>query len=85
MAYLSCIKLWESEFGNIVFKKDKLQDLNFNQLKLQVQDTYEKDEKPLTNFEPINKKDIIKKGLSRRKIIKNKRPLINIGKRLQRI
>ena len=30
MAYISCNKLWESEFDNIVPKRDKLQVLNFN-------------------------------------------------------
>ena len=39
MAYISHSKLWESDFDNIVSKRDKLQDLYFNQLKLEVQDT----------------------------------------------
>ena len=42
MAYISYIKLWESEFDNIVSKKDKGQDMNVNQLKFQVHDTYKK-------------------------------------------
>ena len=42
MAYISYNKLWESEFDNIVSKRDKLQDLNIIQLKLEVQDTYKK-------------------------------------------
>ena len=45
MAYISYNKLWESDFDGIVSKKDKLQDLNINQLKLEVHDTYKKDEK----------------------------------------
>ena len=45
MAYISFNKLWESEFDGIVSKRDKLQDLNINQLKLEVHDTYKKDEK----------------------------------------
>ena len=61
MAYISYNKLWESEFDNIVSKRDKLQDLYFNQLKLEVHDTSEKDEKLTTNFEPIDDKDVIKK------------------------
>ena len=40
MAYISDNKLWESEFDGIVFKRDKLQDINFNQLKLEVHDSY---------------------------------------------
>ena len=42
MAYISYKKLWESEIDNFVSKKDKVQDLNINQLKLQVHDTYRK-------------------------------------------
>ena len=45
MAYISYIKLWELEFDNINFKRDKLQDLNNYQLKLEVHDTYKEDEK----------------------------------------
>ena len=40
MAYLSYNKLWESEFDGIVSKRDIVQDLNTNQLKLEVHDTY---------------------------------------------
>ena len=43
MAYISYNKLWESEFDGIVSKKDKLQDLNINNLKLEVHDAYKKD------------------------------------------
>ena len=42
MAYISYNKLWESEFDGIVSRRDKLQDLNINNLKLEVYDTYEK-------------------------------------------
>ena len=42
MARICNNKLWESEFHNIVFKKDKVQDLNNIQLKLQINDTYKK-------------------------------------------
>ena len=62
MAYISYNKLWESEFDGIVSKRDKLQDSNINQLKLEVSDTYKKDEKITTNFEPVNNEDIINKG-----------------------
>ena len=62
MAYISYNKLWESEFDGIVSKRDKLQDLNINQLKLEVHDTYKKDEKVTTNFEPVDNEDVINKG-----------------------
>ena len=42
MAYISYNKLWENEFDNIFSKRDKLQDLNINQIKLEVHDTYKK-------------------------------------------
>ena len=34
MAYISYNKLWESDLDNIFSKKDKVQDMNINQLKL---------------------------------------------------
>ena len=39
MAYISYNNLWESEFENIASKRDKLQVLNINQLKLEVHST----------------------------------------------
>ena len=45
MTYISYNKLWESEFDGIFSKRDKLQDLNTSQLKLEVHDTYKKDKK----------------------------------------
>ena len=62
MAYISYNKLWESEFDGIVSKRDKLQDANINQLKLEVHDTYKKDEKITTNFEPIDNSDVVNKA-----------------------
>ena len=70
MAYISYKKLWESEFVGIVSKSDKLQDLNINQLKLEVHDSYEKDEKLTTNFEPVDDKDVINKGYLDEKLLK---------------
>ena len=70
MAYISYNKLWDSEFDGIVSKRDKLQDLNFNQLKLEVHDTYKKDEKKTTNFEPIDNSDVINKGYLDSKLLK---------------
>ena len=62
MAYISYNKLWESEFDGIVSRRDKLQDLNINQLKLEVYDTYKKDGKLTTNFEPTDDSDVINKA-----------------------
>ena len=62
MAYISYNKLWESEFDGIVSRRDKLQDLNINQLKLEVYDTYKKDEKMTTTFEPVNIEDVTNKA-----------------------
>ena len=70
MAYISYNKLWESEFDGIVSKRDKLQDININQLKLEVHDTYKKDEKILTNFEPIDNADVINKSYLDEKLLK---------------
>ena len=62
MAYISYNKLWESEFDGIVSKIDKLQDLNYNQLKLEVHDTCKKDEKLTINFEAVDNEDVINKA-----------------------
>ena len=70
MAYISYKKLWESEFDGIVSKRDKLQDLNINNLKLEVHDTYKKDEKITTNFEPFNNEDVINKAYLDSKLLK---------------
>ena len=45
MAYISFNKFWESEFDGIVSKRDELQDLKINQVKLEVHDTYKKEMK----------------------------------------
>ena len=70
MAYISYNRLWESEFDGIVSKRDKLQDSNINQLKLEVHDTYKKDEKITTNFEPADNNDVINKGFLNKKLLK---------------
>ena len=70
MAYISYNKLWESEFDGIVSKRDKLQDLNINNLKLEVHDAYKKDEKLKTNFDPIDNADVINKGYLDEKLLK---------------
>ena len=70
MAYISYNKLWESDFDGVVSKRDKLQDLNINQLKLEVHDNDKKDEKITTNFEAFNDEDVINKGYLDSKILK---------------
>ena len=70
MAYISYNKSWESEFDGIVSKRGKLQDLNINQIKLEVHDTYKKDEKLTTNFEPNDNSDVINKGYVDEKLLK---------------
>ena len=80
MAYISYNKLWESEFDGIVSKRDKLQDLNINNLKLEVLDTYKKDEKLTTNFEPVDDLDVINKGYLDSKLIKINGHISNLEK-----
>ena len=70
MACISYNKLWESDFAGIVSKRDKLQGLNINSLKLEVHDTFKKDEKLTTNFEPVDDKDVINKGYLDSKLLK---------------
>ena len=62
MAYIPYNGLWENEFDKNVSEKDKKQDININQLKLEVHDTYKKDEKLTTNFEAVNDEDVINKA-----------------------
>ena len=70
MAYISYNKVWESEFDGIVSTRDKLQDLNINNLKLEVLDTFKKDEKLTTNFKPVDDSDVINKAYLDSKLIK---------------
>ena len=70
MAFISYNKLWESEFDGIVSKRDKLQDLNINNLKLEIHDTYKKDERISTDFEPVDDSDVINKGYLDSKLLK---------------
>ena len=70
MVYISYNKLWESEFDGIVSKRDKIKVLNISQLKLQVHDTYKKDEKITTNFEPTDNTDVINKGYLDKNLLK---------------
>ena len=70
MAYISYNRLWESEFDGIVSKRDKLQDSNINELKLEVHDSYKKDEKITKNFDAVNDEDVINKGFLDGKLLK---------------
>ena len=70
MACISYNNVWESEFVNIVSRRDKLQDINVIQLKLQVHDTYIKDEKLTTNFEAVNDEHVIYKSFLDDKLLK---------------
>ena len=62
MAYISYNKLWENEFDNIVSEKEKVQDLNIIQLKLEVHGTYKRDEKMPTKVEPVDNEDVLSKS-----------------------
>ena len=70
MAYISYNKLWKSEFDGMFSKRDKLQDANINQLKLEVHDTYKIDEKITTSFKAGEDEDVINKGFSEEKLLK---------------
>ena len=80
MAYVSYNKIWESEFDGIVSKRDKLQDANISQLKPEVHDTYKKDEKITTNFEPIDNSDVVNKGYLDSKLLKKDGDLSKLEK-----
>ena len=51
-------------------KRDKLQDLKINQLKLEVHDTYKKDEKIGTSFKSVDDEDVLNKGFLDKKYLK---------------
>ena len=61
MSYVSYNEFLKSEFDNIASKRDILQSMNNNQLKLEVHDTYKKDEKLTTKFEAIDDEDVLQK------------------------
>ena len=70
MGDISYNKFWESEFNGIVYKHDKVQDLNINQLKLEVHDTNKKDEKITTNFKAVDDEDVLNKAYLDKKLKK---------------
>ena len=80
MAYISYNKRWESKFDGIVSKRDKLQDANISQLKLEVHDTYKEDEKITTNSEPVDNEDVINKGYLDEKMLNINGQLSNLEK-----
>ena len=51
----------DSRFSKCVSAKDRLHDKNFNQMKLEINETYQKDEKVTTNIQTSNDKDNEKK------------------------
>ena len=70
MAHNSYDNLWENEFDNIVSKRNKLQDLYINQLKFEIHDSYKKNEKKTTDFEPTDNSDVINKSYLDEKLLK---------------
>ena len=54
LAYLCYDKVWRRDFVNIFSAEDEMKDINFNQLKLKVKQTYKKKEKITTYCEPSN-------------------------------
>ena len=54
--------IYGSEFDGSISKRVNLCDLNIIHLKLDIHDTYEKDEKITTNFEPTDDSDVINKA-----------------------
>ena len=80
MAYISYNKLWESVFDGIVSKRDKLQDMKIIQLKLEVHDTYQKQEKITTNFKAVGDEDVINKAYLDEKLKKIDGQIANIEK-----
>ena len=82
MAYIRYNVLWQSEFYNYVSAKVRVQDINPNQLKLKVNDTYEEDEKMTTSFEPSNDEDVMNKAYFDEKLSKIERHISYIEKDL---
>ena len=64
MAYSSYDSLWRSEFYNKVSAKDKVQNIDLNQLKRKVNKNYNKHEKITTKIEPSDDTDVINKAYS---------------------
>ena len=80
MAFISYNKLWVSDFDNTVSKRDKLQDMKINQLKLEVHDSYKKDGKIRTSFKAVINPDVINKAYLDEKILKIRGHIISLEK-----
>ena len=63
MAHINYDKLWRSEFYHNVSAKDRDQGINLNQLKLKVNNTYEKNEIISLNFETGIDENVVNKTL----------------------
>ena len=61
MAYFKYDRFWRSWFYKIISAKDRIQDINLNQLKLKLNNSY-KDDKTTTNFEPHKNEDLVNKN-----------------------
>ena len=70
LAYIIFERLWESNFDNIVSTKNKMQNFNPNQLKLEAHYIYKKDEKITTNFKPAEDTDVKNKAYLDKEITK---------------
>ena len=82
MAQISYNNLGRSESDNNVSKKDKAQVLNINRLKLKINETYNKDEKKTTAFEPSNDLDVVNRAFLDKKTIQKRRSHIISRKKL---
>ena len=70
MSYISYGKLWRSEFYDNVSAKDRVQNINFNKIKLKVNDTFKKDEKLTKLFVPFKDEDVLNKAHLDKKLSK---------------
>ena len=70
MAYTRYNRLLESDIDNIVCRKVKVHDRIFDQWKFERHDTYKNDEKQTTNFQGIDKEDVINKAFVEEKLLK---------------
>ena len=72
MAKIWYDNLWRIEFYNKASAKDKVQDLNLNEVKLKVNNACKKDEKLTTNFEPSDDSDVMNKAYLFKKTVRNR-------------
>ena len=70
MAHIIYYKLWESDFESSGSKEDEVEDMNNNQSKLKVHDSYKEKEKLTTNFKAANDSDVINKAYLDEKLLK---------------